>query len=185
MKNILRYGRHLLHAKGRHGTHSPFVYAFVENVLRNKKRFHKNIADRKFSNKEINLLIRTIHFLKPESILVDKELLNLLNGIALMPGFEAIVITELNEHNVDQQAGERTLLISSGTSISAVALLSAAIQKSTVSILFINPHTTISSEENWQSLSVLPEVKMRLDLWYLGLLLNDPAFKASQYFRLR
>ena len=186
MKNILRYGRHLLHAKGRHGTHSPFVYAFVENVLRNKKRFSpKNIDDRKFSNKEINLLIRTIHFLKPDSILVDKELLNLLNGIVSLPGLENIATAELNERNVDQPTKEQTLLISSSANISTIALLRAAIQKSTVSILFINPHATISSEENWQSLSALPEVKMRLDLWHLGLLLNDPAFKASQYFRLR
>lgn len=186
MKNILRYGRHLLHAKGRHGTHSPFVYAFVENVLRNKKRFSsKNISDRKLSNKEINLLIRTIYFLKPDNILVDEELLNLLNNIALLPGLENIAIAELNERNVDQPTKRQTLLISSGASISTVALLRTAIQKATVSILFINPHTTISSEEHWQSLSAMSEVKMRLDLWHLGLLLNDPVFKASQYFRLR
>lgn len=186
MKNILRYGRHLLHAKGRHGTHSPFVYAFVENVLRNKKRFSsKNISDRKLSNKEINLLIRTIYFLKPDNILVDEELLNLLNNIALLPGLENIAIAELNERNVDQPTKRQTLLISRGTSISTVALLRTAIQKATVSILFINPHTTISSAEHWQSLSAMSEVKMRLDLWHLGLLLNDPVFKASQYFRLR
>lgn len=186
MKNILRYGRHLLHAKGRHGTHSPFVYAFVENVLRNKKQFSsKNISDRKLGNKEINLLIRTIYFLKPGNILVDEELLNLLNNIALLPGLENIAIAELNERNVDQPTERQTLLISSGASISTVGLLRAVIQKATVSILFINPHTTISSTEHWQSLSALPEVKMRLDLWHLGLLLNDPVFKASQYFRLR
>lgn len=186
MKNILRYGRHLLHAKGRHGTHSPFVYAFVENVLRNKKRFYsKNIADRKFSNKEINLLIRTIHFLKPGSILADKELLNLLNSIVSLPGLGNIKTAALNEYNVDQKVEGQTLLISIGTNISSVALLRAAIQKSTVSVLFINPYTNKSSEENWQLLSALPEVNMSLDLWHMGLLLNDPAFKVSQYFRLR
>jgi hypothetical protein len=186
MKNILRYGRHLLHAKGRHGTHSPFVYAFVENVLRSKKRFHfKNITDKKLSNKEINLLIRTIHFLKPDSILADKELLNLLNSVVSLPGLENIATAELNERTIDQQGEGETLLISRSTNISVLELLRAAIQKSTVSVLLINPHTTISSAENWQSLSALPEVKMSLDLWHLGLLLNDPAFKANQYFRLR
>jgi hypothetical protein len=186
MKNILRYGRHLLHAKGRHGTHSPFVYAFVENVLRSKKRFHlKNISGRKLSNKEINLLIRIIYFLKPGRVLVDKELVNLLKSITSLPGLEGIAIAELDEYYIDQRGEGQTLLISSGTSIPAVALLRAALQKSTVSILFINPHAAISSEENWQFLSALPEVKMRLDLWHLGLLLNDPSFKASQYFRLR
>lgn len=198
MKNLLRYGRHLLHAKGRHGTHSPFVYAFVEHVLRSKKRYHlKNISGRKLSSKEVNLLIRTIYFLKPGRVLVDKELLNLLNSITSLHGLEGITIAELNERNVDQQVEVETLLISDSTNIvetrncaslpvlSTVALLRTAIQKSTVSVLFINPHANKSSAENWQFLSALPEVKMKLDLWYLGLLLNDPAFKASQYFRLR
>jgi hypothetical protein len=187
MKNMLRYGRHLLHAKGRHGTHSPFVYAFVENVLRSKRRFRlKRItAEKQLTVKATNLLIRTVHFLQPEKILVDKELLNLLNNIISSPGLEGITVVELNEYHVEQPAEEKTLLISDCTTPAHLALLRTAIQKSTVSVLFINPHANKFSTENWQLLSALPEVKMGLDLWYLGLLLNDPAFKASQYFRLR
>ena len=33
---ILQYLRHWRRAHGRHGTHSPFVYGFVEEVLRQK-----------------------------------------------------------------------------------------------------------------------------------------------------
>jgi hypothetical protein len=183
MKNILRYGRHLLHAKGRHGTHSPFVYAFVENVLRSKKRFHLK-ADRKLRRKEINLLIRTIHFLKPDRILVDKELLNLLGSINSLPGMGNITVSELTAHHALQPEDEKILLISDGT-ITNTELLKTTVHKSIVSVLVINPHINKLSEENWYALSALPEVRMRLDLWHVGLLLNDPAFKASQYFRLR
>jgi hypothetical protein len=183
MKNILRYGRHLLRAKGRHGTHSPFVYAFVENVLRSKKRFP--LKNKKLGSKEINLLVKAIYFLKPDRILVDKAFMNLLNSIISLPALESITAMELNEGHVAQLADQKTLLLSDGISTSSFELLRTAIQKSTVSVLFINPHINQSSEENWQLLSALPEVKMRLDLWHLGLLLNDPSFKASQYFRLR
>jgi hypothetical protein len=185
MKNMLRYGRHLLHAKGRHGTHSPFVYAIVENVLRSKKRFRLNTADRKFRSKEINLLIRTIYFIMPDRILADAALMNLLKAIISLPGLENIMVTEINEHHVAQPSNEKILLLSDSTRADSVALLSTAIRKSIVSVLLLNPHTNKSSEESWQLLSALPEIKMRLDLWHFGLLLNDPAFKASQYFRLR
>lgn len=185
MKNMLRYGRHLLHAKGRHGTHSPFVYAFVEQVLRSKKRFRLNISDRKLRGKEINLLIRAIYFIRPGKILVDAALMNLLSSIILLPGLESISLMELTEGHVAGLADEQTLLLSGSINTSSVALLRAAIQKSTVSVLLLNPHINKSSEENWKLLLALPEIKMRLDLWHLGLLLNDPAFKASQYFRLR
>jgi hypothetical protein len=185
MKNMLGYGRHLLHAKGRHGTHSPFVYAFVENVLRSKKRFRLNAADRKLRSKEINLLIRIIYFIKPDRILADKGLMNLLSNIISLPGLENIAVMELEEHHIAQLADEKTLLVSGNSSTACVALLSAVMQQSIVSVLLLNPHIDKSSEENWQLLLALPEIRMRLDLWYFGLLLNDPAFKASQYFRLR
>jgi hypothetical protein len=186
MKNMLRYGRHLLHAKGRHGTHSPFVYAFVEHVLRSKKRFRLSITDRKLRSKEINLLIRTIYFIRPDRILVDIALMDLLNSIISLPGLEDITVVELNEHHIVQLTDEKTsLLLSDSTSTASTALLSTAIQQSIVYVLLLNPHIDKSSEENWQLLLALPEIRMRLDLWHFGLLLNDPAFKASQYFRLR
>jgi hypothetical protein len=185
MKNMLRYGRHFLHAKGRHGTHSPFVYAFVENVLRSKKRFRLDTADKKLRRKEINLLIRVIYFIRPDRILADAALMNLLNSIISLPGLESTAVMELNEHHIAQPGNEKTLLLSDGTSGASIGLLSTAIQHAVVSVLLLNPHINKSSEESWQLLLALPEIRMRLDLWYFGLLLNDPAFKASQYFRLR
>lgn len=185
MKNMLRFGRHLLHAKGRHGTHSPFVYAFVENVLRSRKRFRLNITGRKFRRKEINLLARTIYFIRPDKILVDAALMNLLNGIISLPGLESIVVMELNEHNIAQPGNEKILFLSEGISDVSVALLSTAVNRSIASVLLLHPHINKSSEASWQLLSALTEVRMKLDLWHFGLLLNDPAFKASQYFRLR
>ena len=40
MYKLLQYLRYILVAKSRHGVHSPFVYAFIEEVLRNTPQNH-------------------------------------------------------------------------------------------------------------------------------------------------
>jgi hypothetical protein len=44
MYRQIQYLKYLWNAKTRHGVHSPFVYAFIEQVLRSNK--HKSLKDR-------------------------------------------------------------------------------------------------------------------------------------------
>ena len=79
MKRLLNYSRHWFRSKGRHGTHSPFVYAFVEQVLRNKNKIKteriQQLPARQtgLSLREMKLFYKTLYFLKPVYVLVPDD----------------------------------------------------------------------------------------------------------------
>jgi hypothetical protein len=186
MKKMLQFGRHFLRAKGRHGTHSPFVYAFVEQVLRSKEHFSIKNNTAAFSRKEIDLLARTIKYLKPSRIVVDAEIIGLLKEIISATKQAHITLAAVDATSTYQQVeGGNTLIICSNNKAGKEKLLSDIIQQHTIFALLLKPHANEEVEKKWYELCALPNVKMRLDLWHFGLLVNDPSFKGSQYFRLR
>jgi len=67
----LAHMRFRLRAKGRHGIHSPFVYAFIEKVLRHKG--HYPDAPPQWPQKEWDLWQATVAYLQPEHIFIDQE----------------------------------------------------------------------------------------------------------------
>lgn len=188
MKKILRRGKHFLRAKGRHGTHSPFVYAFVEQVLRNKSRFRLayDVRQKGFTRKELNLLARTIRFLQPSCILADEHLMPLLRDVVPSITDEVIPVQNLKEGYLKRpvSAGQQ-LVVTLCYDAPSLTLLQSYLKQPDVYVLVVKPHASGAAEENWLALSEISEVNMRLDLWHLGVLINDAVFKASQSFRLR
>lgn len=186
MKKMLGYSKHLFRAQGRHGTHSPFVYAFVENVLRSTARLETEEIRKEYdwSRKEINLLARTILFLKPQRIYADEALTGFLNRIIALLNRDDLMVLPLVEEEIMKMQGEGILIIS-GNSSEQFSLLYAVLEHTPVSLLILRPHAGKDAETFWNRLAGCSGVKMQLDLWYAGVLMNDPAFKARQCFRLR
>lgn len=186
MKKILQYSKHFLAAKGRHGTHSPFVYRFVEEVLRNTKKFNYQGNTGILCRKEMNLLARTVRYISPSAIVADAALAGTLKDVISALGGDNISLSILDRNSLSgMEAEQDVLLISTNRDSETRDLLRSSLQGRSVYVLLLRPHADAVAEDNWYALSSVKEVQMRLDLWHCCLLVHDPAFKASQYFRLR
>lgn len=186
MKRLLNYSRHWLKSKGRHGTHSPFVYAFVEQVLRNKNKIKAQqvrqlpVPRQVLSLREMKLLYKTLYFLKPEQVLLpDDGGLDWIKDI--LPHIVAGVETG-NTETFDYTTGGKHCLLVMLAEDQYFTRVEQAIQAG-ITVLVLHPHG--AGPALWERLYTDPAVKMSLDYWYFGLLMNDMAFKQKQHFRLR
>ncbi|WP_118972829.1 hypothetical protein [Taibaiella koreensis] len=177
MKKILQYGRHLLRAKGRHGTHSPFVYAFVEQVMRARPPRMLPSQDQ-FGPRAAGLLYQTLRYLAPPAIYADPSLYDAVTAIVslALPG---VVVHSWTAGTIPAQT---LLLCRIGTELPGrleVVLAQPA------KVLLLQPHAGKVATGIWEQLAAWPTVKISLDYWHFGLLVNDGAFKARQHFSLR
>jgi predicted O-methyltransferase YrrM len=77
---LIQYIRYLLHAKGPHGVHSPFVYRIIENVLDDDRQYYafdaiKHLRRDLLASKEritvTDLGAGSKHFTSPERMVAD------------------------------------------------------------------------------------------------------------------
>lgn len=188
MKRLLNYSRHWFKSKGRHGTHSPFVYAFVEQVLRNKNKIKTEqvqqlpVRQTGLSLRQMKLFYKTLYFLKPVYVLVpDDAGLDWIKDILpfIVPGTVLKRAANFDYHTADQDG---LLLVPAADRYRSCcqSAISAGMR-----VLVFNPHTVTDNPGLWHDLYSAPEVNMSLDYWYFGLLIHDAAFKQKQHFRLR
>jgi len=181
MKKILKRGFYIMKAKGRHGTHSPFVYAFVEKVLRDKTKFvlQNNVAP--FSKKETAILGRALQYLKPVVVYADD---------AMAPFLKQLQLSNTTLHFEIQPMLDESNYIKDGLFFCLpteknVAFLKKQFSKQSQAAIVLHQHKTKEAFEIWESLGEDLQMKMVMDVWHFGFVSNHSDFKMKQFFRLR
>ncbi len=162
----IEYLKYTWRAKGRHGTHSPFVYGFVEQILQNSGAIERQYI-----------------VVYPELALRYE---NLLSRIAQHFGYKAITDTAKNTQHL--AAGTTDMLLMSASAPERwAAMLDESLHllgdKSIVVVSGI--HKSEKHSSVWRALCKKEQVKMSLDLYGIGLLLFREEFKVKQHFILK
>ena len=174
--SIWEYVRYRMRAKGRHGTHSPLVYALLDKGLR---RSHKDVnSSEKYLNaqgmpypSEIFLKRFTLHFgfseLRVWSDNGGWVRYNAKGNRARTP-FQ--IFYELREFSSDKMSGVLKKLIEEAGPQEVICLKGI--------------HASKSAREHWQIAQEQPQVSLSLDFFHYGFLFFTPAFKERQQFIL-
>jgi hypothetical protein len=170
MKNIfLNRLRYAITARGRYGTHSPFIYGFVEQVLRNKVK----ISD----DKVFNILYRILNYIRPGKVIMTAALYD---RIRQQPAFDAFNIQIFHPDKLSTDA----LCVFDIAELSAITVTGiAGVAENKILVYNIRKNKDMAAK--WSQLSAIGRFTYSIDCFSFGLLLNDKTFRQRQHFILK
>ena len=152
-------------AKGRHGTHSPFAYDFVESVLRDKKPIEKSGFE--FPDE---------HLQKQWGVLVDRTMRYYgLKKLKLLRRDEGEYLNADALLLLDNEPGEWR----------AIAEKYFRMVKNNTVVFVSNIHKTPGHTDAWNELCGGRAVRLSIDLNKMGVLFFRKEFREKQHFVLK
>ncbi|MFC0515946.1 hypothetical protein ACFFGT_17110 [Mucilaginibacter angelicae] len=196
MYNI-RYGlKYLLHrfkANNRHGVHSPFVYKLIDTVIydyRDQKVYREieNISQKQHPDKRMiktmplkvyKLLFRFVVYFKPGTVLFADNKDYIVSSIF----GNAVPNTEVVDMKDSAELRQADMILIDAARHSAAEYLERTIPNihdDTV-LIFSGIHRTQNTKQAWEQVKADENVRVTIDLFYIGLVFFKPGMSKEDF----
>lgn len=192
----LNYLRHRFEANNRHGIHSPFVYKLIDRVIYDygdqkvyreiEKNLRKQHPDKSVINtlplKFYRLLYRFAVYFKPNQVLFADDEDHIIQFI-INRAVSEVQFIEQGSFGDSYRADMILADALKHNTVDHIEKMRPAIHDDTV-VIFTNIHRNAPAKQAWERLKLIQQVKVTIDLYFIGLVFFKPGM-SKQDFRVR